>query len=85
MGTTILGETTKPLPRYFGVVIGRLFGVGKAAPVDGTYGGNMLAFVDAGKRYASFDAQVVLAGSRTRGMFTAKLVGGGSVSGSFRC
>jgi hypothetical protein len=85
IGTTIPGDTTKPLPRYFGISIGRIFGVGKAAPRDGSYGGGTLALVDGGKRYASFDAGVALTGGRTRGSFTARLLGGGALSGSFSC
>jgi hypothetical protein len=85
MGTTILGETSKPLPRFFGVAIGRIFGVGRAAPRDGVYTGGMVVFVDGGKRYASLAAKVVLAGARTRGSFTARVLGGPPVSGSFTC
>jgi hypothetical protein len=85
MGTTIVGQTTKPLPRYFGIAIGRLFGAGRPAPKDGSYRGGILAVVDDGKRYASFDTQVRLSGGRTRGSFTAKLLEGATVSGSFLC
>jgi hypothetical protein len=85
IGTTVIGNTNRPLPRYFGVSVGRLFGVGKPARRDGTYSGGTLALVDRGKRLASFGASVVLAGGRTRGSFTARLIGGGSVSGTFRC
>jgi hypothetical protein len=85
VGTTILDETTKTLPRYFGVNVGRLFGVGRPALRDGTYDGGILAVVDHGKRYASFETRVILSGGRSRGTFSARLVAGGTLSGSFLC
>jgi len=85
IGIAVLGKTAKPLPRYLGVLIGRLYGVGAPATHDGTYREGTIAFVDGGKRYASMSSRVVLAGGRTRGTFTAELFGGKSVSGTFRC
>jgi hypothetical protein len=35
IGTTVLEDTSKPLPPYFGVAVGRIFGVGTPAPRDG--------------------------------------------------
>jgi hypothetical protein len=87
IGTVIL-DTKDPkgsLPRSFGVSVGRIFGIGKAAPKDGTYDSVMLAFVDRGKRYASMQAKATLAGGRTRGSFTGRLMTGQQVSGTFRC
>src|SRR5688572_32005766 len=54
IGTLILdAKDPKVLPRSFGISVGRIFGIGKAAPKDGTYPSLMVAFVDGGKRYAS--------------------------------
>jgi hypothetical protein len=86
IGTLILdAKDPKALPRSFGVSVGRIFGIGKAAPKDGAYPSVMLAFVDRGKRYASAEAKAVLAGGRTRGSFTGRLLTGQAISGTFRC
>jgi hypothetical protein len=87
IGTLILDakDPKGGLPRSFGVSVGRIFGIGKAAPKDGTYDSVMLAFVDRGKRYASMQAKAVLRGGRTRGSFTGRLLTGEPISGSFRC
>jgi hypothetical protein len=87
IGTVIL-DTKEPkgtLPRSFGISVGRIFGIGKAAPKDGTHPSLMLAFVDGGKRYASMQGKAVLAGGRTRGSFSGRLLTGQPISGSFRC
>jgi hypothetical protein len=86
IGTLILdAKDPKVLPRSFGISVGRIFGIGKAAPKDGTYSSLMVAFVDGGKRYASAQGKAVLAGGRTRGSFTGRLLTGQPISGSFRC
>jgi hypothetical protein len=87
IGTVILDarEPKGPLPRSFGISVGRIFGIGKAAPRDGTYTSLMLAFVDRGKRYASMQGKAVLGGGRSRGTFSGRLLTGEAVSGSFRC
>ena len=86
IGTVILDtKDPKAPPRSFGVSVGRIFGIGKAAPKDGTYDSLMLAFVDRGKRYASMQGKATLAGGRTRGTFTGRLLTGQQVSGTFRC
>ena len=87
IGTVILDakDPKGPLPRSFGISVGRIFGIGKAAPKDGTYESVMLAFVDRGKRYASMKGKAVLSGGRTRGSFTGRLLTGQAISGSFRC
>jgi hypothetical protein len=87
IGTMIL-DTKDPkgaLPRSFGVSIGRIFGIGKAAPKDGTYSSVMVTYVDGGKRYAAMSGKAVLAGNRSRGSFTAKLFTGQTITGTFRC
>lgn len=87
IGTVILDakEPKGPLPRSFGISVGRIFGIGKPAPRDGTYSSVMIAFVDRGKRYASMQGKAVLGGGRSRGTFTGRLLTGEAISGSFRC
>jgi hypothetical protein len=86
IGTVILdSKDPKPLPRSFGISVGRIFGIGKPAPKDGNYASVMIAYVDKGKRYASMQGKATLAGGRTRGSFTGKLITGEAVSGAFRC
>jgi hypothetical protein len=87
IGTAILAakDPRGALPRHFGVSVGRIFGVGKAAPRDGTYSGGTLVLVDGGKRSAGFGTKVTLSGGRTRGTFSSRLLDGRTASGSFRC
>jgi hypothetical protein len=87
IGTLILDsrEPNRPLPRSFGISVGRVFGIGQPARHDGSYDSVTLAFVDNGKRYASFEATAELSGGRTRGTFTGRLLTGKTISGSFRC
>ena len=86
IGTAILdAKDPKVLPRSFGISVGRVFGVGQAAPKDGSYASGTVVYVDGGKRYASLATKVVLTGGRTRGTFTGRLVTGGTFTGSFRC
>jgi hypothetical protein len=86
IGTAILDiKEPKTLPRSFGISVGRVLGIGKAARGDGAHQSVMIAFVDKAKRYASMKGKAVLAGGRTRGTFTAELFDGTPVSGTFRC
>ena len=86
IGTLILdSKQPKTLPRSFGISVGRIFGVGKAAPRDGTYPSATLVFVDNGQQYASSTAAATLQGGRTRGSFTGRLFTGETFSGAFRC
>jgi hypothetical protein len=86
IGTAIVdAKAPRTFPRHFGVMVGRVFGVGKPAPRDGTYSGGTLVFADHGKRFASLSTKLVLAGKRTRGTFAGRVLGGPSVSGTFRC
>jgi hypothetical protein len=86
IGTGIVdAKDPKVLPRNFGISVGRIFGVGKAASRDGVFQSVALAYVDGGKRYASLKAEATLAGGRTRGTFTGRLLTGQPISGSFRC
>lgn len=86
IGTVLLGQS-KSKPNYFGLNIGRVFGSAQAAAKDGNYKGAALAVNYAGKGYAvnAGTIKVTLAGGRTKGTFTGKLLTGGSVSGSFSC
>lgn len=72
-------------PRSFGISVGRIFGVGKAAPRDGVYSSVTLAYVHNGKRFAASTAAATLQGGRTRGSFTGRLFTGEAISGTFRC
>jgi hypothetical protein len=87
IGTVILDsrDPKGPLPRSFGISVGRIYGIGKAAPKDGTYNSVMLAYVDGGRRYAAAGGKAVLTGGRTRGSFSTRLLTGQNVSGTFRC
>jgi hypothetical protein len=86
IGTGIVDvKDPKALPRSFGISVGRVFGVGKAAGRDGIHQSVALVYVDGGKRFASLKAEVTLAGGRSRGTFTGRLLTGQAVSGSFRC
>ena len=86
IGTLILdSRDPKVLPRSFGISIGRIFGVGKAAPKDGTYPSATVVYVNSGKRYATTSASAELTGNRTRGTFTGKLFTGETITGTFRC
>jgi hypothetical protein len=87
IGTLILDsrDPNRPRPRSFGISVGRVFGFGEPARHDGSYDSVMLAYVDQGERYASFDATAELSGGRTRGTFTGRLLTGETISGSFRC
>jgi hypothetical protein len=87
IGTVILDpkDPKGPLPRSFGISVGRIFGIGRPAPRDGSYSSVMVTYVEGGKRYAGASGKAVLAGGRTRGSFTARLLTGQTVSGTFRC
>ena len=87
IGTLIL-DSREPKggpPRSFGISVGQIFGVGKAAPRDGVYKSVMLTYVSGGKRYAASTAAATLQGNRTRGSFTGRLFTGETISGTFRC
>lgn len=87
IGTVVLGTTNKARPDYLGVTVGRTPAGGTPAPVDGTYTtGSVVAVVKKNKGYAVVQPSVTLTNHRTRGTFTAKLLGSGdTVTGSFRC
>ena len=87
IGTVILDsrDPNRPRPRSFGISVGRIFGVGEPARHDGSHDSVILAYVDGGKRHASFEATAELSGGRTRGTFTGRLLTGEPISGSFRC
>jgi hypothetical protein len=53
---------------------------------DGVYRVAAVSFAYGGKRYSLSTVKVRLAGKRTRGTFSGRIVGkGGKVTGSFRC
>jgi hypothetical protein len=86
IGTIILdARDPKTLPRSFAISVGRIFGIGKPARTGGTYKSGILAYVDAGKRYAAAQVTTTLSGGRSRGSFTGKLLTGETVIGTFRC
>jgi len=85
IGSVLVGATSKPVPNYFGLDVGKTPGGGKPAPRDGTYMAFANAFAVGGKSYSSISTTVALQGGRTRGSFSGKLIEGGSVSGSFTC
>jgi hypothetical protein len=87
LGTIVIGSPSKRRPDYFGLTVGRLpVGGGKPAGKDGTYSGAVVSAVHRGEAYAVGGASVTLAGGRTRGTFTGRLVGSAvRVSGSFAC
>ena len=84
----VVGHEPRPLLEYQWATflpVGRIFGIGKPARTDGTYKSGMLAYVDAGKRYAAAQVTTTLSGGRSRGSFTGKLLTGEAVTGTFRC
>jgi len=86
IGTLILdSKQPKTLPRSFGISVGRIFGVGKAASRDGVYQRAIVVYVDNGMRHAASTAVATLEGGRTRGSFTGRLFTGEEISGTFRC
>jgi hypothetical protein len=86
IGTVLLG-TAAHKPDYFGLDVGRILGTGTPARRDGTYKGSALAVDYGGKGYAvrADQISVTLSGNRSKGTFTASLLLGGNVSGSFSC
>lgn len=86
IGTVILdSREPKTLPRSFGISVGRILGIGKTAPKDGTYKSVMIAYVDGGKRYAAMQGTATLSGGRSRGTFVGSLLTGEPLSATFRC
>ena len=70
VGTVILGQTSKPKPDYFGLLIGKSpAGGAKPASRDGTYVGGVLALDYGGKGYLvrGDTLKVTLTGGRSRG------------------
>lgn len=85
IGTVALGTTTKAR-EYFGLLVGKAPIVGGTpATHDGTFPTQALAAHHGTNGYAILQGKVTLAGGRTRGTFTGKALGGGTVHGSFRC
>jgi len=74
MGTFFAGGSKSPRP-YFGLLI--------AKPKPGTYKGQALSFRSGGVSKSSF-ADVTLK-TLHGGTFSGKLIGGGTVTGSFTC
>ena len=60
------------LPAAQDVVAASIFGIGKAAPKDGTYMSVLIAYVEKGKRYAAGQAKAILTGNRSRGTFIGR-------------
>lgn len=87
IGEIVLGKTSKPKPEYFGLNIGKIPYLGGApASHDGTYHSGVVAVVHAGKGYGlRAQARVTLTNGRSRGTFSATVLTGGVVTGSFRC
>jgi hypothetical protein len=87
IGEIVLGTSSKPKPDYFGLDIGKLpYLGGVAVSKDGTFHSGVVALDHAGKGYAlRGQAKVTLTNGRSRGTFSATLLTGGVVTGSFRC
>jgi len=91
VGTVILGQTSKPKPDYFGLLIGKSPAGGtKPASRDGTYSGGVLALDYRGKGYVvrGDTLKVTLTGRRSRGTLTAASLFDNppvKVTGSFSC
>ena len=69
----------KPRYAYLGVTVPN-------AKRDGVYRGAAVSFAYGGKRYSLSAVKVRLAGKRTRGTFSGRIVGRkGAARGSFRC
>ncbi len=89
IGIVTLGQTSKPRPAYFGIVVGRVPGAPPGVPAagkDGVYtAGVTLALVSGGRGVLTVRPTVTLKSGRTRGTFAAKTAAGAAVSGSFSC
>jgi hypothetical protein len=91
VGTVILGQTSKPKPNYFGLLIGKSPAGGtKPASHDGTYTGGVLALDYGGKGYLvrGDTLTVTLKGGRSRGTLTGASLFDHppvKVTGSFSC
>jgi hypothetical protein len=85
IGTVVLGVSRKPR-EYFGLNVGKvpLLG-GSPAAHDGTFPAQAIAAHHGTKGYAILQGSVTLAGGRTRGTFSGKVLGGGTAHGTFRC
>ena len=86
IGTLVLGQS-KAIPEYFGLNVGKMFGSGQSAGHDGSYKGAALAVDHAGTGYAvqADTIKVNLAGGRSKGTFSGKLLTGGDFTGTFSC
>ena len=88
LGSTPLLVTNRPVPKYFGLTVGRVpGGSGPPAGHDGSYTPLAVAIDYGGKLHAlAPGATMTLARGRTRGTVKGKLLGTGTaVTASFRC
>jgi hypothetical protein len=91
IGTVVLGQTSKPKPEYFGLVVGKLplGGGGTPAAKDGTYTNGTLVFDHGGKAYLvnGTTLRITLKGGRTRGTFSGSGLGAPApkITGTFSC
>ncbi len=78
IGTITIGKW-RPKYDYFGVAIA-------GANHDGLYPLASVAWSHGGRRYALYNVKLRLAGNRTRGTFSGRVVGShATAKGSFRC
>jgi hypothetical protein len=78
IGTITIGKA-KPKYDYFGISIA-------GANHDGNYPRAAIGWAYHGRRYAAFNAKLKLAGNRTRGTFSGRVVSSkATVKGSFSC
>ena len=69
----------KPRYSYLGISV-------PSARRDGVYRSASVTWAYGGKRYSAYNVKLTLAGNRTRGAFSGRIVGKrGTVTGSFRC
>lgn len=78
VGTITIGKAT-PKYDYFGISVA-------GANHDGNYPRAAIGWAYHGRRYAVYNASLKLAGNRTRGTFSGRIVGSkASAKGSFSC
>ena len=78
IGTTVLGVTSKPKPKYLGITV-------LSAPSDGTYKMAVVAISIGGKAIATRAATVTLKNGSRAGTFSGTTLLGPPITGSFSC
>jgi glucose/arabinose dehydrogenase len=82
---TLVSDNVSQHPAYFELVVGKISAGGTPAGHDGKFSDGAFRFVINGVVRTFDHASVTLKSNRTKGTFSAPLVGGGTASGTFSC